>query len=173
MKFEFQGQLNKDPDQLYYNHILVPNEITDQLLKVKEKRILCQIDDHKPFHAGLISNGKGQYFIIINKNKIKKYKLQPGKPCTVLITKDESQYGMNLPEEMAELFNQDPEGSDYFHNLTPGKQRGLLYIVDKVKSPRIRLIKALIIMEHLKEQRGILDYKVLNQDLKNKKDILT
>jgi len=108
---------------------------------------------------------------MMNKAKIKKYGLRIGKICTVIITKDNSKYGMTLPEEMAELFVQDPEGSDYFHKLTPGKQRGLLYLVDKVKSPRIRLTKSLIIMEHLKEQQG-LDYKILHQDFKNKKDIL-
>ena len=172
MQYEFIGALEKDPDQLYFNHILIPQEISKALIANKQKRFLCSINGDKPFHAGHVPNGKGQYFIIINKAKIKKYKLSSEKTCKVVISNDDSEYGINLPEEMAELFVQDPEGADLFHQLTPGKQRSLLHLVDKIKSPRIRLTKALIILEHLKEQKGTLDYKILNQDFKNKKDIL-
>lgn len=172
MEFKFKGSLEKDSDQLYLHHILIPPKIAKVLVKTDQKRFLCSINGDTPFHAGRIPNGKGQYFIIINKQKIKKYKLYSDTRCEVTITKDNSEYGMNLPEEMAELFIQDPEGSDLFHQLTPGKQRSLLYLVDKIKSPRIRLTKALIILEHLKEQKGKIDYKILNQDFKDKKDIL-
>ena len=101
-----------------------------------------------------------------------RYNLALGDSVNVLIEEDESKYGMPLPEEMEELFLHDPEGDQLFHQLTPGKQRSLLYLIVKIKSKEKRLEKSFIILEHLKEQKGSLDFKILNQDFKTKKGII-
>jgi hypothetical protein len=50
--------------------------------------------------------------------------------------------------------------------LTKGKQRGLIYIVTKVKNTNSRLNKSLAIIEHLKDVKGNLEYKMLNEKIK-------
>lgn len=165
----FNGSLKKDDNVLYYYHIIIPADIVSTLKKENVKRFIVLLGDSSEFHAGMISNGKGDYFIIINQSLRTKYNLSAGDSIEVVLSKDTSDYGMPLPEEMAELFAQDPVGDKYFHALTPGKQRGLLYVVNKLKSPDKRIEKAVIIMEHLHEQHGKLDYKILQQDFKNKK----
>ena len=98
---------------------------------------------------------------------MKEFSLQVGQGLNIVLEKDKSKYGMSVPEEFEELLYQDPEGEAYFEALTPGKKRSLIYIVDKVKSENIRLRKALVILQHLKQNRGALDFRQLNEDLKN------
>jgi len=75
---------------------------------------------------------------------------------------------MTIPPVFEELLNQDIEGENYFHQLTPGKQRNLIYIVSKPKSEILQLEKAIIILNYLKSTKGIIDYKELNNALRKK-----
>lgn len=84
-----------------------------------------------------------------------------GTKVSVVLQQDTSEYGLPLPEELKEVFRQDPEGKKLFHALTPGKQRTLLYIVGNVKDPGKRVFRALAIVRHLKENKGVIDYKRL------------
>jgi len=54
-----------------------------------------------------------------------------------------------------------------FHNLSAGKQRTLLHLIGKPKSEEIRINKAMVVNEYLKEVNGRLDFKELNQAFKD------
>ena len=86
------------------------------------------------------------------------------------LLKDESKYGIPMPEEFQELLYQDEEGNDLFHALTAGKQRSLLHIIGTVKSPDIRIRKGMIMLNHLRSNNGKLDFRQLNQDFNTYKD---
>ena len=106
-------------------------------------------------------DGKGDYFININKERRKQLGLQLGDTVTATIENDESKYGMPMPEVMEVLLAQDEEANKYFHELTAGKQRSLLHIIGKPKTESTRLRKAIVITEYLKTNRGKLDFKEL------------
>ena len=108
----------------------------------------------------------GQYFINVNKDHQKGLKIQPGDDLSVSLVPDESEYGLPMPEELAELMKQDPEGDKIFHQLSRGKQRTLLHLIGKPKSAEIRLRKAITIINYLKEGNGKLDFKELNEAIK-------
>jgi len=172
MQIRFQGVLEKYENNLYNFHIKVPSHIVTELADQGVKRFLCSLKKGEQFHASLIPAGEGAYFIKVNKELRTKNSISIGDEFIVEINEDASQYGMPLPDEMAELFIQDPEGDFYFHQLTPGKQRSLLYLVGKIKSPDKRIEKSVIILEHLRAQKGDLDFKILHQDFKEKKGLL-
>jgi uncharacterized protein YdeI (YjbR/CyaY-like superfamily) len=71
-----------------------------------------------------------------------------------------------MPEELQVLLDQDDMGNELFHALTKGKQRSLVYLVSKVKNSNSRLNKSLAIIEHLKDVKGKLDYRMLNEKIK-------
>ena len=75
---------------------------------------------------------------------------------------------MPMPEELGELLLIDELGSQYFHALTPGKQRALIYQVAKPKREATRLRKAVGILDYLKSVRGKLDFKELNEFVRNR-----
>jgi uncharacterized protein YdeI (YjbR/CyaY-like superfamily) len=104
---------------------------------------------------------------VVNKKIRDQLGLKPGSPAQVSLRKDESEYGLPMPEELAEVLAQDEEGNRLFHALTPGKLRTLLYIVGHVKNTDARIGRAFIIVEHLKANNGKIKYRQLNEELKN------
>jgi uncharacterized protein YdeI (YjbR/CyaY-like superfamily) len=68
----------------------------------------------------------------------------------VVLEKDESKYGMEVPPELAELLAQDPEGAARFEGLTPGKQRYIIQYVSTVKSSQLRIDRAFLLIGNLK-----------------------
>jgi len=150
----------------WYFSIPVIKDIAAEFME-NDRRVLCSINGEENFHAALMPDGKGDFFINLNKERRKKLGITVGEPISVLLTKDESKYGMPMPEEFGELLAMDDEGSEFFHALTPGKQRNLLHIIGKPKSSDIRLKKAIVVNEHLKNNQGKLDFKQLNQDFKD------
>lgn len=146
--------------------IIVPDDIVEHF-KDTDKRIICRINESDPLHCALMPNGDGQYFIMTNNAFRKKHKLSEGDDIEVKIEKDTSKYGMYCPDFFEELCYQDPEADQLFHQLTAGKQRSILHVITKVKSEAKQLEKAMTIFEYLKTVNGELDFKEMNEALKN------
>ena len=140
-----------------------------ELLLTGDKRIVCEFENGLKTYSALLSNGKGDFFININKEVRKKLGVNAGSKVKIKITKDQSEYGMPMPEELGEILYQDVEFHHVFHQLTPGKQRNLIYIVAKPKGSDTRLRKALAICDYLKMVNGKLDFRELNEFFKNNK----
>jgi len=167
---KFKAILEQLDSSIWGQHIKVPEKVSKKLLADGNKRIICTVNKTFSFHAALMPEGKGRYFVNFSKQNSKKFKLSEGQTLDIELTKDESKYGIPMPEEFQELLFQDEEGNTLFHNLTPGKQRSLLHIIGKVKSPEIRIRKSMIMLNHLKSNLGKLDFRQLNQDFKTYKD---
>lgn len=153
--------------KVWGTHVFVPAEIVQKFADQKITRFLCTLNESVQINSGLMPNGNGAYFITINKEVVKKLKLEVGKDVSLYLEEDKSKYGMPMPEEFQEIMYQDPEVDQIFHALTPGKQRSLLYMIAKPKGVETRIKKAIVISEYLKDCKGKLDYKELNQAFKN------
>ncbi len=152
---------------LYVRHFKIPNKIVDKLSKDGKKRILCTVANHPYFHAAFMPDGKGGFYIMLNKEKEKNFKLVLGQSYKLSLEKDNSKYGMHLPEEFEELLYQDPEGEAIFETLTDGKKRNLIHLVAVPKTSKTRLKKAVVILDYLKDVNGKLDFKELMQAFKD------
>lgn len=165
--FQFTAILDNLNSNLWGYYLSVPIDISDQIIKEqKDRRVVCRLNGQLTFQCALMPKGDGTYFVMVNKSNRSKLGLKMGSKVQVSLKKDDSEYGLPMPEEMAEVLASDPKGDELFHALTPGKQRNLLYIVGKVKSSDLRIRKALVVVEHLKQQGGKIDFKQLNEDLK-------
>jgi len=158
---------DKFPDGLYVRHFKIPNKIADKLSKDGKKRILCTVESHPYFHCALMPDGKGGIYVMLNKAKEKDFNLVLGESYNLTLEKDNSKYGMYVPEEFEELLYQDPEGEAVFETLTDGKKRNLIHLVSIPKKSETRLNKAVIILDYLKRVNGKLDFKELNQAFKD------
>lgn len=162
---QFTSILEKFDGNLWGHHIIVPDENYQHFAKT-DKRVICKINDLVEFHCALMPKGDGQYFINLNKEIRKKLGVNIGEKVTVNLRKDESEYGMPMPEELQGLLLIDDEGNHYFQQLTKGKQRTLIHLVGKMKHTDTRLKKAVVIVDYLKEVEGKLDFKELNMAFK-------
>ncbi|PHN05464.1 YdeI/OmpD-associated family protein [Flavilitoribacter nigricans] len=163
----FTAALDKLDSNLWNYYLPVPVDISEAIIaEQKDRRVICTLNNKLEFQCALMPKGDGTYFIMLNKSIRDKLKLTLGITVDVRLKKDESEYGLPMPDELAEVLASDPEGNDHFQALTPGKQRNLLYIVGKVKSSDLRIHKALVVIEHLKKQNGKINFRQLNEELK-------
>lgn len=164
--FHFTATLAESGNKLWGFHVLVPPVIARTLLDNDAKRVVCSLNEYTPFQCGLIPKGEQEYCIMVNKKLRDTLHLQTGSVVRVSLTKDESEYGLPVTEELREVLDQDAEGSLLFHALPPGKIRTLLYIAGQVKNSETRIFRALAIIDHLKVNGGKIDYKTLNVSVK-------
>ncbi|RPA69452.1 hypothetical protein EF405_06580 [Cyclobacteriaceae bacterium YHN15] len=165
MKKSFFSTLENFHSSLWQYHCPVPEVIALQFVEGDNKRIICQLNDLPPYPAALMKT-KDYWFILINKSMQERLRIFEGEKLYLTIEKDHSEFGHEMPEELQVLLDQDDLGNQYFYALTKGKQRSLVYLVNKVKNSNSRLNKSLAIIEHLKEVKGKLDYKKLNEKIK-------
>jgi len=142
--WELETHIGKLDYLMGVNYIYVPVSMVETLGGLKGGRLLCTVNGAISFQCGLMSLSEGAAYVTINKARMKQLKLQTGDQVHVLFKKDESAYGMDLCEELQELLNQDHEGKERFDKLTPGMQRYIIFYVAQVKSPALRLNRALI-----------------------------
>lgn len=163
---EIESSLIKVKSSLMWDYRFPIDKDDAEKIITKDRRIICTINNEYEFNCGFIPDGKGNYYINVNKEIRKKTGIEAGEKVVLRIVKDESKYGMPLPPTFEELLFQDPEGAAYFDALTPGKIRSLLYLIGKPKSEQKQLEKGLIILDYLKEAKGILDHRELNEAFK-------
>jgi hypothetical protein len=163
---KFKTELVKSDSGSGWHFILVEEKIAKRLAFTdKFRRVICSINKGEPFQCALMPWGD-KYFIIVNKTKRDAVGIVEGDVVSVVLERDESRYGLPMPEELREVMNQDPEGDKLFHALTAGKQRSMLYFIGQIKDIDKRIHAALVLMEHLKENDGkIIDSK-LSQEWK-------
>ena len=161
MKLNVKTTLQHFHNKLWSFYIPIPKHLGDQFIEGDNRRVLCSINGNKSIHSALMPSGQ-EYTIYVKTELQKKLGIEEGEEITVTLEKDRSEFGLEMPESFEVLLAQDDEGRGYFQSLTMGNQRGLIYIVGKVKNVDSQIAKGLAIIHHLKEAKGELEYKRLN-----------
>lgn len=168
MSHTFKTKLLHDDSStlMWHWYIQLPQELIEKYENT-DKRICCSINGNKAYHAALMSDGNGNYSILVNAARRKQYAIEIGDEIDVMVEQDTSEYGMEVPEVFYSICEEDPEGNEIFHSLTKGKQRTLLHLLGKVKSEAKQVEKWLTLFDYLKSVNGRLDFKELNEAFKN------
>lgn len=157
--------LQKFDSNVYGFHFPVPTEIAINFTEGNDRRVVCTINQNLQIQGALMPYSGG-YFLMVNQVLVKKLGLSIGDQVNLKLEKDRSEFGMPMPESFRALLDQDVEGSRYFDQLTTGKKRSLIYLIGKVKNIDSQLNKGLAILDHLKTEEGNIEYKKLNQLIK-------
>ena len=152
---------------LWHFHLVIPQKFANQFIDGTNRRVVVNINKNIQFQAALMPLADGDYFININQQIRKKLKLNDGDDVLIELEKDESEFGLPMPEEFAILLEQDLDGAEEFFKLTPGKQRTLLFMIAKPKSADLRIRNGIGILNHLKKGKGKIDYKQLILEIRN------
>ncbi len=162
----FEGSENK----IWGSHIVIPIEIAELFRPTDDaksgRRVVCSINNCLPFQCGILPFGEGRWVIMVNRALQKKLKLEYGDSVKALVWRDDSEYGLPVPEEFEAVFASDDTARAHFDALTDGKKRTLLYIIAKPKNGDLRIRYALAIAQHLTIFNGKIDFKKLNEGLK-------
>ncbi len=162
----FESVLEKSNNKLWGCHFVVPAPVVDKLSEGSARRVVCTLNEELSYQCAMLPIGNGTFVISVNTSTQKKLGLKIGTRVQVSLVKDESRYGLPLPEEFAEVLRQDEDGKRLFQALTDGRKRTLLYIVGSKKNTDERIFRSLTIVKHLKTNNGVINYRLLNESLK-------
>lgn len=132
-------------------YLLIPNEIVMQLGGSFSIRLWCTANEKVKWQCGLTALGNGDAYISLNAQRLKQLKAKPDDEVTLSLEKDDSEFGLEVPEELKELLEQDPEGNKRFHQLVAGKQRFIIRVITSVKSSQLRVERTVTLIENLKK----------------------
>lgn len=162
----FTSILERSDNRLWGAHLRVPVRVAERFGEGRTRRVFCRLNQGEEFQCAILHRGKDLFLVTVNKKLRDDLNLEFGKEVIVRLRKDESEYGLPMPEELRELFRQDRAGDALFHALSRGKQRTLLYIIGSPKDPEKRIFRAITVVNHLKANKGTINYKQLDESLK-------
>ena len=143
--------LEPTDEKMAHHIIAVPQEIAEKFISGKgAPRIFCAVEASSGFPCAL-NPRHGRYVIIASKQLIKQNNLTVGIPFKITIRLDPHN-GLRLPEELAEVFDQDEIAHKAYNALTDGHKRGLIHYINQAKSVDSRIKRSLEIMEKIKER---------------------
>ncbi|MGB3607599.1 MAG: YdeI/OmpD-associated family protein [Psychroserpens sp.] len=144
-------------------HLYIPAEIVEQFPEEKRGRfkIKCMHQSQSiVIYAALRKDkNRGDYRMMFSNANQKTLGLFLNDYFELQLIEDTSKYGVDMPEELEEVFKFDPEAKVIFESQTAGKKRSIIYVIKRTKSIQSRVDKALLLCNNLK--RGITDQKLL------------
>jgi hypothetical protein len=151
--FRFESVLDRFSGRGGMHYLDVPEEIARQFSGKGPVRVICTLNGTVEYPCALMRTGLGQYFVYVGKPVMKRAGIAAGATVEASLRKDDSPYGMELPEELKELLELDEEGNRRFHELTPGKQRGIIYYIASARTVNTRIERAIKQLDKLKIPR--------------------
>ncbi|GAB5527336.1 MAG: hypothetical protein Roseis2KO_52080 [Roseivirga sp.] len=146
--FQFEQpvhQLEKRKGGYYY--LKIDASTVNQYEKKRATRLICTIDDKVSYSCGLNHYGDGNYFIILSTKNFKKLGKQLGDMVSFEIYEDPNPLGVEVPEVLQVLLDQDPEAKTTFESMTDGRKRSLIYTIKPVKDIDKQVQKILTFLE--------------------------
>lgn len=168
----FTAVLERSTNRLWGAHFRIPAPVAKKLQRDGHRRIVCELNGVAQYQCAMLPFGRGMVVVSVNKSLRDKLGLQLGSKLNVVLRKDVSKYGLPVPDEFHAVLAQDKEGTNLFHSLTRGRQRTLLYIIGQVKVPDKRIFRSITIIDHLKANKGKIDYKRLSAELKTRQRLV-
>ncbi len=134
----------------YMHYIELTGDDVQRLTAAGNKRVVCRLNNQLDLHAAIMKTKEGMYYVMIGLKYLKQLKLTINSKVIAAISIDKTDLQFNIPEEFAEVIATDSKAKVIFDSLTAGNKRGLIALVNMVKSSDKKIERALLIAEKLK-----------------------
>lgn len=125
------NQLEKRKGGYYY--LKIEADFVNQFVKKRHTRFICKLDNIHTFQCGLNHFGDGNFFIILSKKNLKTVNKQLGDTIKFELWEDPNPLGVDIPEVLTVLLEQDELLKEKFDRLTLGKKRSVIFHINKTK----------------------------------------
>ncbi|HMS68240.1 MAG TPA: DUF1905 domain-containing protein [Saprospiraceae bacterium] len=132
-----------------YLYLEIEAEIVNQFENKRNTRLICTLDQKLTFQCGLNHLGKWNYFIILPPKSLKSYDIKLGDAVQFEIRVDPNPLGVNIPDTIESLLEQDEDLKSKFHKLSLGKQRSIIFYVMKIKDIDRQIEKTIELIHHI------------------------
>lgn len=131
-----------DPQKGSYHYLFVPGKVVASLPAQKKTRLICTLNQFS-FPCGLNPLGEGNFFIILGKEKMDKSNTSLGQEVQFSLIESPHLLGIEVPEVLTVLLEQDPLAKAVYNGLTDGKKRSLIFSLQKTKNTDLQVQKIL------------------------------
>jgi len=125
------AQLDKRKGGYYY--CVVTAAVANKFTHKHKTRLICTIDKTLSFQCGLNHLGDGNFFIIISSKKMKELNKKIGDKINITLQEDPNPLGVEIPEVLTALLEQDEALKAKFDQFTAGKKRSVVHAVSRIK----------------------------------------
>ncbi len=114
------------------------------------------MDNKLSFQCGLNHLGDGNFFIIVSTKNLKAIDRKVGETIQFELKEDPNQLGIDMPETIEILLEQDTELKAKFNKFTDGKKRSILVQTSKIKDIDKQIARTIELINKptLQRQRG-------------------
>jgi Bacteriocin-protection, YdeI or OmpD-Associated/Domain of unknown function (DUF1905) len=124
-----------------YFFLTIDAEVVNQYSAKRHTRFICKLEDALSFQCGLNHLGDGNFFIILSGKNLATIDKQLGDKIRFVLAEDPNPLGVDMPEVLASILEQEPELKNRFEKLTLGKQRNIIHQMNRIKNIDLQISK--------------------------------
>ena len=125
------GQLEKRKGGYFF--LKIEAEIVNQFKEKRKTRFLCTLEKSLTFQCGLNHFGDGNFFIILSTKNLQTVNKELGDRICYELNEDPNPLGVEMPEVLEVILEQDEKLKITFESLTLGKKRNVIHQINKIK----------------------------------------
>ena len=109
-QWSFSAQIERFEGEGEMHFLAIPNNLIDDIKSEGKKRYVITVNDAVSWHCGLLGTGDGRWFVMVAKDKLKQAQTTLRRlGARGLRAVDDSKYGMPVPPDLQDMFDDDPE----------------------------------------------------------------
>lgn len=135
------GQLEKRKGGYFF--LKIEAEIINQFKNKRQTRFLCTLEKSLIFQCGLNHLGDGNFFIILSTKYLQTINKNLGDKIHYELNEDPNPLGVEMPEVLEAILEQDETVKATFESLTLGKKRNVIHQIAKIKDIDKQVQKAI------------------------------
>lgn len=116
-----------------YFYLMLPSEVVNGWRDKRATRLICVLDKHLEFRCGLNHLGDGNFFVILSAANLKKAGKVLGDEIHLDVLEDPNPLGVDVPEVLQVLLDQDAVLNRKYDQLTMGKKRNVIHTINRIK----------------------------------------
>ena len=125
------GQLEKRKGGYFF--LKIEAEIINQFQNKRQTRFLCTLEESLTFQCGLNHLGDGNFFIILSTKNLETVNKRLGDTIHYELNEDPNPLGVDMPEVLEAVLEQEQDLKTIFDSLTLGKKRNIIHSINKIK----------------------------------------
>ena len=150
--FEFTHRIGLlDKNRGGYCYLQVDAEVINKYENKRHVRLVIEIDEKISWSCGLNHLGDGNFFIIVAKKHLKPLGKKAGDEVYFKIYEDPNPLGVEVPEVLQVLLDQDPEALAIYEGVSDGLKRSLIHYIKPVKDVDLQVKRILETLEKFRQ----------------------
>ncbi len=125
-----------------YFFLKIEAEIINHFKNKRHTRFLCTLEKSLTFQCGLNHLGDGNFFIILSGKNLEAVNKRLGDKINFELNEDPNPLGVEMPEVLETVLEQDETIKAAFEKLTLGKKRSVIFALGKIKDIDKQIINA-------------------------------